>query len=182
VGENGFSQTKEYVLSTLIILVGNMGSGKSTVARTLFEQNGFLTVSGDGLRYLFSNGVYIYDERLQSLILDTEFELVDKLLKEGFSVAVDDSKNVSSGYRIAFIELAKKYAANCIAIELPRIPKEAAIIRRMSNPHGEKLEQDYLYWENVYNKFEGLYEPPDKEEGFDRVDKLEKVFNEDSST
>lgn len=87
-------------MANLVILVGNIASGKSSLGKRFNKEAGYIIVSGDGLRYLFSGGDYVYSDKLQSFILETEFKLVNGLLKEGFDVIIDDSKNVSAGYYI----------------------------------------------------------------------------------
>jgi len=51
----------------LIILIGNLGTGKSTFAKTLVEK-GYINISRDSLRYMIGAGKYIFNKEFEQSI------------------------------------------------------------------------------------------------------------------
>jgi tRNA uridine 5-carbamoylmethylation protein Kti12 len=88
-----------------------------------------------------------------------------EFLELGCDIVVDEV-NVSKQYRQKYISEAKAKGYTVTAIVLPRLPKEEAVNRRMSNPHDSNTRE---HWEDVWDKFEAKYEMPTEEEGFDKV-------------
>src|SRR3989337_1649519 len=95
-------------MSNLTILVGNVGSGKTTAAKELVRQ-GYLAVSRDWLRYGIREGTYIFDPDLESLIFSTEWHLFTNLTLAGYDIVLDEV-NISRKARKKYIDYAKDFA------------------------------------------------------------------------
>ena len=140
---------KQYRKPTLVILVGNLASGKSTVARKLHEQD-YYVVSLDGFRYALGGGTYVFHPAIEQDFYQPEEFFLKWLMKKKVDVVIDDAKNVNSSFRKRFIDIAKKNKYNIISIELPQYSKKTSVNARMRNPHGYYSRS---VWEKTYDKF-----------------------------
>ena len=61
-------------MKNLIILVGNIGSGKSTYAKK-YQKKGYIVIARDQLRYAIGGGEYIFNTKYEPLIWKTEYYL-----------------------------------------------------------------------------------------------------------
>jgi len=146
-----------------IIMVGNIGSGKSTYVKDLHGE--YAVVSRDKLRYMFGNGNYIFDTKLEPTVSAATFYIVDNLMETGVNIIVDET-NVNIKMRKMYIGYAKMYGYEISAIVLPRLSMEESVNRRMNDPHGQ---YDRTVWENVWKKFDNSYIEPTLQEGFNSV-------------
>jgi len=149
----------------LILVVGNIGSGKSTYIKT---RNDCIVVSRDSLRYMFGNGSYIFDKKLEPAVHAGTVTIVEELMQSGVNIILDEV-NVSKRLRFYYVNLANQYGYTKEAIILPKLDKETSLNRRMQNPHGHPNREK---WAEVWDMFDKLYEEPIKEEGFDVVVRL----------
>ena len=91
--------------------------------------------------------------------------MLEKFLDLGVNIVVDEV-GVSKLMREKYIRYAKKRGYICVCKEMPKLSKEISVSRRLQDPHGQP---DKELWENVWQKFDDLYEKPTHEEGFDII-------------
>jgi predicted kinase len=151
-------------MAKMIVLVGNIGSGKTTYCKHLIKE-GSLIVSRDALRYMIGNGKYIFDKRIEPAIFESERNILENLMLREFNVAVDET-GINKRLRRPYIRLAKNYEYEIEAHVMPILSKKVCVDRRMKQPHCIN-ERDV--WEAVWEKFNNIYEPPTRVEGFDKI-------------
>ena len=151
----------------IITLVGNIGTGKSTLARE-YAKDGYVIISRDGLRYMIGGGEYIFDFDLEPIIWSSEIAIIREFMKRDIFIVID-GVGISKIMRKEYLKLAKEYYYKTVAIVMPKISRKEAVDRRMQSPHGQP---DRKLWESVYDKFDKFLEIPTKEEGYDEVIKL----------
>ena len=151
----------------LIILVGNIGCGKSTIARNYIDK-GYIAIARDYIRYAIGEGKYIFNADYESIIWKTEQYMLRNFINLNVNIVVDEV-GVSKQMRKNYIKLGKENNYNIIAVVLPRLSMEKAVNRRMNDPHGCF---DKEVWQGVWRKFDNKYQEPTYEEGFGVIIKL----------
>ena len=151
-------------MKNLIILTGNIGSGKSTLAKK-YQEKGYIVIARDMLRYAIGGGNYIYNLEYESIIFDVELELFYRFLELDVDIIIDEI-GISKELRERYIYTAKEYNYDITSIILPKLSMNESVNRRMINPHGQ---YDRKIWEDVWKKFNNMYEKPCKDEGFDKI-------------
>ena len=156
-------------MKNLIILVGNIGCGKSTLSKKLAKQ-GYSIVCRDAFRYMIGAGEYIFDIKREPAVKRAAEVTLESFLQRELNIVCDET-NVSKAMRKPLIELGLKYKYNISVIELPRLTKRKAVNRRMKSPHG-RFGKDV--WENVWDRFNLIYEAPETNEGINRIKRINK--------
>lgn len=157
-------------MNKIIILVGNVGSGKTTIARE-FVERGYVAVARDILRYAIGDGKYIFSTSLEKLVWDTELFMFNELLRLGKNIVVDEisiSKAMRERYFFEYF-YGKYRHYEFIAIEMPKLTKEQSVQRKLQEPH---QQPDSDLWAGVWEKFDKQYQKPTEDEGFSRIIKL----------
>ena len=144
-------------------MVGNIGSGKSTYVKKLKDEN--IIISRDAIRYMFGDGKYVFDKRLEKAVVEANFTAFNHLIETGVNI-VSDETNMNTWMREHYIKKAKEAGYTIRAMILPRLSKEQCVNRRMQNSHGA-FSADI--WEGVWQGFDDMYEIPTTEEGFDEI-------------
>ena len=153
-------------MKTLILLVGNIGSGKTTyIKNRKFVERGYVIIARDRLRYNIGGGQYIFNPEYEPIIWSTELYMFRRFLELGKNIVVDEV-GISKKMRARYITLAKEYGYFITCAEMPRLSQKEAVDRRMNDPHGQP---DRKLREQVWLKFDLQYEPPDVSEGFDII-------------
>lgn len=148
----------------IILMVGNIGSGKSTYIKKHLK--GSTVVSRDAMRYMVGGGVYIFEERTERVIKQLANLAVEELFKEDIYEIVVDETNMSKRVRENYIKLAHKYNYDIIALIFPYLSQKEAIKRRMTNPHDN---YNKTVWEGVWENLNTSYQEPTFAEGFDGI-------------
>jgi len=148
----------------LVILVGNIGSGKSTLTKK-YQEAGFVVVSRDSIRYAIGGGRYIFNPDYEPIVHQLSIVMLIQFIDLGVDIIIDET-NVTSDLRNQYIILANESGYHIKCVVLPKLSKEESINRRLKNPHGDF---DRNIWEQVWKRFNETYEEPDKSEGFDEV-------------
>ena len=151
----------------LIILVGNIGSGKSTLTKR-YQQHGYVIIARDWIRKVIGGGEYIFNPDYEPIIFATEKYMYKQFLTLGKNMVIDEV-GLSKSMRKRYIPLAKKYGYKITAIVLPILSKEESIKRRLNDNHGNT---DKKTWEMVWERFNSMYEEPTKKEGFHKIIKM----------
>jgi len=149
----------------VIVMVGNIGSGKSTKVKEL-QAMGYVVIARDTLRYAIGGGKYVFNYKYEPIIHATEKYLFRKFLDLGVNIVVDET-NVTVEGRAVIIKEAKQrgYTVKCIVMK--KLSKELSVDRRMTNPHDCPVRE---VWEEVWEKFDSMYVAPLEDEGFDLVE------------
>lgn len=148
----------------LIILVGNIGSGKTTLCNTLVK-NGFYIISRDRLRYMIGNGEYIFNPTLESAIHKSAKKITEEFMRLGVDLVIDEV-NVSKNERKQYLTLANKYKYKKTALVMPKLTKKQSVDRRLQSPHGSFGRK---IWNLVWTKFNNCYIEPTTKEGFNSI-------------
>jgi len=154
----------------LVLLVGNIGTGKSTLIKKQY-QGRYAVVSRDHIRYNIGNGDYVFLTSIERAIYETSRTLLEELLHTGINIVIDET-NCRPSIRAGYARLGKQYGYNVTAIVLPKISKEESLKRRMKSPHGVFNK---VAWSKVWDLFDSIYTEPTKEEGFDRIIKSKPI-------
>ena len=150
-------------MPTQSILIGNIGSGKSTIAAK-FAKMGHVIVNMDIISTMIGGGEYgLYDTKKKEIYHETEHSIIETALKNGFSVVIDRT-NMDRKRRESFIKIGKKYAAKIVAYDWGA-GDFSGVNRRIKSPNGIPAET----WANVYKFMKQSYEPPTLEEGFSKI-------------
>ena len=152
-----------------ILMVGNVGSGKSTwIKKFLAEQKEekWAVVSKDALRFMLGGGRYIFDPEVFEPYIDhVAKEMIEELQDKDINIIVDET-NIDVIQRAAIVRLIWGNIET-IAVVMPVIDKNESMLRK------SKPETDYGYsiktWEEVWERKNGKYVEPTKEEGFDEI-------------
>lgn len=152
-------------MSKLILLVGNIGSAKSTYAKKLAKEQGCYIVSRDAIRYMINAGEYVFDREKEQIVHDMSMRCLCSLLAEGVDVVLDET-NMNKKIRKHYINIASEYDYDCEAHVMPQISMEESVQRRLNDNHGN---YDKKKWEEIWKMFDGRYVEPTEEEGFDKV-------------
>ena len=151
-------------MKELILIVGNIGSGKTTIAMK-YQKKGHVIISRDTLRYGIGGGKYIFNKEYEPLILDIAHTMAKKFIKLGVNLIIDEV-NVAQEWRDFYINLAKKYGYKVTCILMPRLNQKDSVDRRMKNPHGNFPRE---LWEKIWTNFYTKYKTPSIEEGIDVI-------------
>lgn len=153
--------------SELILLIGNIGSGKSTLTRE-YAREGHIIINKDSLRYMIGAGDYIYNKQYEKAIKHSTLLILEQFMKLNVNIILDETNLIISKRKI-YIDCANQFRYKKIAIILPKLSLETTIERKEKINHGN---QDMDTWINLYNTFNNLYEKPSKREGFDKIIQL----------
>lgn len=149
--------------STLNLMVGNIGTGKSLIARKLMI-DGAKVVNMDALQRMVAAGDYDrYDKSAKEVYHRTEDQAILSCLELGLDVVVDRT-NIDVKTRARFIDMGKQYDANIVAWDFGGGDEES-LKRRLARPHGVPR----VTWEGVHEYMASSYEPPFVEEGLDEI-------------
>lgn len=148
----------------LILPVGNIGSGKSTLAKK-YAKKGYIVISRDSFRYQIGAGEYIFDKSLESYIARSALNTLEIFMESKRNIFSDET-NVSSITRKKYIDLAKSYGYQVIAVVLPKISQEEAVNRRCKDKHGKFTRRT---WNKVWLMFDSVYKKPNLKEGFKKI-------------
>lgn len=122
-------------MKEIIIMIGNIASGKSTYSKKLVEKD-YRVISRDAIRYMVGAGKYTFDIDLEPTIKKGTQALLEEFLKDDVNI-VHDEVNINKKLREPTIKLAKKYNYKIIAIVIPKVEKELSVNRRLNQPHGD---------------------------------------------
>ena len=157
-------------MNEVVMLIGNIGTGKSTVARGLQEKEDYVIISADGMRYSIGGGKYLYNTKYESMIWRIVGFTLNGFMELGINVIIDAS-NLSLSSRKKNFDIIKKYNNYKVTgFVMPDLGMTVAVTRRMQNPHNNP---DRNLWESVWKRFNLMYEKPTKAEGFDEIIFLE---------
>ena len=148
----------------LIMMVGNIGSGKSTLVKHLTSK-GYIAISMDALRYMVGGGEYLFDEDLEPSIFRIEKHALRELSDSGYDIILDET-NVSLAIREHHRACVEEKGYEIIAIVMPRLSKETSVKRRMQQSHGYDGPE---VWGEVWERFDKKYVEPTIAEGFNKI-------------
>lgn len=156
----------------LYILVGNIGSGKTTFALEFITFGGknIVCVSGDSLRYMIGAGKYTYQKAFEPILKQTVLDIIRRFMENRLHIIVDDT-HMTKETRKGLLSLAKEFNYDAIAFVFSRQTKRICVDRRMKKPHDIR---DRKVWEGVWDKLNNLYETPIIEEGFREIYNVDK--------
>ena len=154
-------------MAKLIILVGNIGSSKSTYAKELTKK-GFYVISRDSLRYMIGGGTYLFDSKTEPMIMAMTLSCLEIALGYGLNIVLDET-NMTRKIRRQYINIAKynDYDYEIEAHIMPKISKREAVDRRVND--GGHGTPDRSKWEEVWELFDSKYEEPKTDEGFSKI-------------
>lgn len=153
-----------------ILLVGNIGSGKSTLCKSLAKKD-YIIISRDVLRYMIGGGNYRFDPKMEPYIAEAHDAMLQCFLSgvssgspENLDIVVDEV-NVQADRRQQLLNMVSdddcaRYIK--VAIVLPQLSKKQSVDRRMRNEHGKFGRK---VWEGVWDKFNTIYQDPYEEKG-----------------
>lgn len=150
----------------LIILIGNIGSGKSTLCQK-YSEKGFQIVCRDTLRSMLGglNG-YVFSPETEKAIDSACVKLIDRILSARKSNLVIDETNMTKKTRQRYIRLAKFYGYEAVAHETFSFTRAECVANRTKDAlRGYTPE----LWGEVWDKFNKSYEVPTFDEGFDML-------------
>lgn len=155
----------------IIILVGNIGSGKSTIAKK-YAQRGYVIVNMDSIQQSIHGGEYgMYDPSMKEIYKSTEIRLIDACLSFGKSVVIDRT-NMDSKRRKRFILNGMDHKAKIKVIDFG--PGHKKCLERRIKNDCRQLPQSV--WEGVYQSMFESYEKPSAEEGIHEIIEAPKSF------
>ena len=151
-------------MRTFTMMVGNIGSGKSTWIKNNIKEND-IVVSADDFRHMFGAGTYKWRPDLENTIKKSILNLIENLLIHTKRNIIYDETNTTRWERFDVLNVVKKYKCRVVAIVLPRLSKDVSVIRRLNNNHGNHSQQS---WEKVWEYKNMYYSEPSADE-FDEI-------------
>lgn len=152
----------------LVIIVGNIGCGKSTLANKLASDFKFGVFNMDSLTTMLGGYEYTrFDKNKTECYNEIRQFIVRNLLKNNFNCIID-STNLTVRKRKEFIDIAKSLKVpEIICFDFgPGI--DEYLERRLKNNRGVNSET----WKKVYTRMKNEYESPSIDEGFTIINNI----------
>ena len=146
----------------MVILVGNVGCGKTTLSRRYADRN-YVVVSRDALRSMIDGERYKFDFDLEPHVFEIETNAIEIFLEAGYNIVVDET-NTSLRTRFRLLRLAEEHNVQTLIHVLPRLGRKECIDRRMKH---DKRGYTRKRWEEIWDMFDKSYVEPNYKEGFD---------------
>jgi predicted kinase len=155
----------------LIIAIGNIGTGKSLIARK-YALKGYVVVNMDSIVTMLDGGEFgRYDSDKAVLYRTIEKAVLHELFETERPVFLDRTC-VNTIAREKYIIMAKEYGYKVTALDFG--PGDIATVqRRKEDNKGVSIET----WDSVHQYFKTRYEPADLKEGFDDIIEAPKRFH-----
>ena len=152
--------------STLYLLLGLPGSGKTTAAQEITKLTGAVHLSSDSFRLgLFDDPQFTQDEH------DALYKMLDYmcelLLKHGSSVVYDANLNRKI-HRTEKYQLAKRLKAD-VALYWVQAPRALAKKRRLETQHEDLVPKNETP-HDMFDRIADIFEAPGKDEPFTTLD------------
>lgn len=155
----------------LTIFTGNIGTGKSLMARKYTQLYNAIIINIDAIQQSLSAGEYgAYDPDKKIVYWTIENTAIEQSLKKGHHVVVDRT-NMEASRRATFIDIAKARRIPVTCIDFGP-GNERSLNRRLLNPKGVPEKT----WKRVHNYMQSSYEEPSMSEGFCRIITPPKKF------
>ncbi len=138
------------------ILIGGIGTGKSTFAKQLSKKENIRIISGDEIQ-----------DRYKKLSDSKVDEITVKLLNESFlrdKSFIVDGKNLNPQSRRSIINIAKGRGYTIYGYDFGK-GSIVSLLRRLRNPRRFTEE----FWEQVYQSDMKSFRNPELNEGFDKI-------------
>ncbi len=164
-------------MAKLILMVGNIGTGKTTTANRLMvdaahlKNRDIIIISTDDLATILANGHYgpdIWTNRHIHLYSAVKQCIVHEALINGFDVIVDGT-NMSKICRKAYIDIAKEFDVEDVEIIVYLHTYPDGLNRRINDPKSKHTSTSTKQWTKIYNDFADTYEKPVLDEGIDHI-------------
>ena len=150
----------------LIVLVGMIASGKSTLAKKLASE-GAVIVNDDAIVTAVHGGDYtLYERRLKPLYKSIENHITTTGIALGRCVVVDRGVNVSRSARARWVALARSLDIPSIAV---CFPNEGAHVHAERRHTHDARGCSFESWLEVAKRHEADFSIPTLDEGFNRV-------------
>jgi predicted kinase len=150
----------------MIILTGNVGSGKSFLASKLAVW-GAVVVNMDSIVKMVLGGRYdVYDPNKKDVYRRIEEEAIRAGIESGNEVVVDRT-NMDRKTRSRYINIAKSCGSlvTCYDFGSGKGLFDKLIERRAKNQRNVTIRR----WEKIISHFSEIYEPPSEDEGIDNI-------------
>lgn len=138
----------------MIIFRGPVASGKSTEARRLAKEYGYIRVSRDDIRYSLFGVYYGCDENLVTKFQDA---LIRTALAQGKSVIVDDT-NIEQKYIDRFVAIAHEYGVSAFTYTRNATLEESLANNKTRGDAGGNMVPEHAV-RRIHKRFEETPEP-----------------------
>lgn len=153
---------------TVHLMIGNIGTGKSTVAKKLLWDYPAVYVCMDEIQAMLAGGKYnLYNPDWKPVYYTAETGMIHSALQNGQSVVIDRT-NIDRESRERFLEAIHDYDVEVHAWDMGP-GTHLNLTYRTRDPRGV----DPADWESVFEAMRADYEEPVKEEGFDHIHTLQ---------
>jgi len=159
-------------MSKMYLMVGNVGAGKSILARKLALKN-CVVVSMDEIQKMTGGGIYgLYDSKKKEFYRAVEMTAVVGALKSGLDIVIDRTC-MGAKTRETFIEKAVQYKAEeIICFDFGPGEEGFELRNRLKDTRGIPEQT----WREVFAMMKGQYEKPVLEEGITKIYEGPKKF------
>lgn len=132
-------------MTTLTILRGLPGSGKSTWARKHVDSNTVI-VSLDGLREMMAGGRQAWHEtmnpQLNRILVRQAHAIISDLLSKGVNV-ISDSQHVNPRFCVDEVQIAVRHKAHVETFTF-NTPLDVLLERNQTRPENDRVPEEYL--------------------------------------
>lgn len=156
-------------IPTMHMMVGNVGSGKSEMAKHLSKKYKAVIVNMDAIQESMHGFYGGYREEMKPIYRSVEEAIINGALSNGVDVVIDRT-NMDKKRRSRFIDIAKNHGVEVDAYVMPIISVETLLERRMKNPRGMSESK----WRTVIENMRASYEDVTTDEGIVYINKVEK--------
>lgn len=156
-------------MAIMYIMVGNIGTGKSTTSKLLMADD-TMYVSEDLIAPMMTDGRYdqgVWTPAHFRIYRKVKLAAADSALQNGYHVIVDGT-NIAVENRAKYIEVAKKHKATVIVYTF--LDAKFGLENRLRNHRGTPPEA----WQAIHDELERKFELPVKDEGIDKIIVIEK--------
>jgi predicted kinase len=154
-------------MQLMYLMCGNVGVGKSHIARKIARQEGGIIVSIDEISSMCHGGwLDRYDSNLKDIYHSAEKALIAKSFDQGASVIID-RHNVNVATRQRYVRYWKGRGGSVVAINMGEGDNDS-LHRRVIDGKGLSRRS----WTSIHNSNLERWEPPSEEEGFDIIEDL----------